>query len=182
MKRMRDTKGSITLEACIVVPIFVALMLVINGLFVLFMGQQIMSHTLIQTAKSLAFDPYATQRMEGNSVNLDDLFADIISIGSDGYYSRDAWYENPDELEQVVRERYMRYLREDSSANETLLEMLGVEGGAGGLDFSGCTLDDGVLTVKLKYKQNYVFDAMGLAPFTREIGAKVKLLEYVQGS
>ena len=182
MRCKRDTNGAITLEACIVVPVFVALMLLFNGVFVLFMGQQIMGHTLIQTAKSLALDPYATQRMEGSSGNLDDFFTDIIAVGSDGYLSTEAWYDDPDALEGMVRERYMKYLREDSGVSAALLEMLGVEGGAGGLDFSGCTLEDGVLTLKLKYKQNYVFDAMGLAPFTREIGAKVKLFEYVQGS
>lgn len=182
MKQIQNTEGAITLEACIVVPIFVALMLLLNGAFVLFMGQQILTHTLIQTAKSLALDPYSTQRLGENSVETDDLLVDLISIGSEGYISNEAWYDDPDALEGIVKERYIKYLREESSASTALLEILGVEGGIGGLDFSGCTLEDGMLTLKLKYTQNYVYDATGLAAFTREIGAKVKLFEYVQGS
>lgn len=182
MKQIRDTRGVLTLEACIMVPIFVALMLVINGLFVLFMGQQILTHTLIQTAKSLALDPYSVQKMEGTSGNLDDMFLDLFSINNDGHMSTEAWYEDADGLETVVKERYLVYLKESNSAAAELLEVLGVEGGIGGLDFSGTTLENGVLTVKLKYTQNYVYDATGLASFTREIGASVKLFEYVQGS
>lgn len=190
MKWMRGERGTITLEASIVVPFFVMLMLVLNGAFVLFMGQQIITHTLIQTAKSLALDPYLTQRIADSGVKLDDLFGDLISLGSEGYYSTQAWYKDPDKLEDMVEERYMKYLSGadpavgggDATGSKTLLELLGVEGAEGGLDFSGCTVEDGVLTLKLKYKQTYLFDGMGLAPFTREIGVKVKLFGVDQGS
>lgn len=164
------------------VPIFVALMLVVNGLFVLFMGQHILTHTLIQTAKSLALDPYSVQKLDGTSGNLDDMFLDLFSINNDGHVSTEAWFEDTEGLEDVVRERYLLYLKDSNGAASELLEVLGVEGGMGGLDFSGSTLEDGVLTVKLKYTQNYVYDATGLASFNREIAAQVKLFEYVQGS
>lgn len=182
LKRVQDTRGVLSLEACIMVPIFVGLMLIINGLFVLFMGQQILTHTLIQTAKSLALDPYSVQKLDGSSGDLDNLFLDLFSINNDGHVATEAWFEDTEGLEDVVKERYFVYLRESNGAASELLELLGVEGGVGGLDFSGSTLEDGILTVKLKYTQNYVYDATGLAAFTREIGAKVKLFEYVQGS
>ena len=182
MKKEKLNSGSITLEAAMVVPLFIILMLLVNGLFVMFMGQQIMSHTLIQSTKSMAFDPYSTQRVSANEDDdLADMFVDIFSFASGDYVSTDKWYEeNLDNIDEVIEERFIAYFRNSRSDATVLLDEIGVKNGLNGLDFSGSTLEDGILTVKMKYTQEFIFNAAGLAEFERELSVKVKLFEYTE--
>lgn len=181
MIKKNSCVGSITLEAAMMVPMFIALMLLVNGFFVMFMGQQIMTHTLIQSTKSLAFDPYATQRVAANTEDdLADMFVDIFSFASGNHVSSDKWYDEAklDKLDEVVEERYISYLNDSEASAKELLENIGVKDGVDGLNFSGCILEDGILTVKLKYTQEFIFNAVDLASFDRELSVKVKLFEF----
>lgn len=181
MRKKNSCSGSITLEAAMVVPFFIILMLLVNGFFVMFMGQQIMTHTLIQSAKSMAFDPYSSQRVAANAEDdLADMFVDIFSFASGDHVSTGKWYDdsNLDDLDEVVEERYIAYLKNSETEAKELLENIGVKDGLDGLDFSGCTLEDGILTVKLKYTQEFIFNAADLASFDRELSIKVKLFEF----
>ncbi len=177
--RKKANSGSITLEASIMVPMFIMLMLLVNGLFIMFMGQQIMTNALVQSAKSLAFDPYSTQRVgDGASSSLMEMFTDIFSAVGGDYTSTEKWYEDNDALEDMIAERFAVYLRKDRTAAENLLEQIGVENGLEGLDFSGSKVEDGVLTICLKYNQEYIFNVFGLATFERNITVQVKLFTY----
>ncbi len=180
MRKEKFNSGSITLEAAMVVPLFIILMLLVNGLFVMFMGQQIMSHTLIQSTKSMAFDPYSSQRVSANEEDdLADMFVDIFSFASGEHVSTDKWYEDDlDNIDEIIEERYIAYLRNSRSDAKLLLDEIGVKNGLEGLDFSGSSLEDGILTVKMKYTQEFIFNAAGLAEFERELCVKVKLFEY----
>lgn len=180
MKKKNNSEGSITLEACIVVPIFIMLMLVLNGIFVMFMGQQIMSHTLIQSAKSLAFDPYSSQRVAADAEDhLAEMFVDIFTLGHSDYVSTDKWYEtNPDNITSLVEDRFTAYLRSSYADADNLLEKVGIEGGISGLNFSESIYENGILTVKVTYTQNYLFDAGNLTSFHRTLCVQVKLFEY----
>ena len=178
--KVKSSEGSITLEACIVVPIFIMVMLVVNGVSVMFMGQQIMSHTLLQSTKSLALDPYSSQRVAADAEDdLADMFVDIFSIGHGDYISTEKWYEDhPDNIEDLVGERFTAYLRASHSDADNLLERVGIEGGIAGLDFSESKFESGILTVRVTYTQNYLFNAGGLTSFHRTLCAQVKLFEY----
>lgn len=179
MMRNKANSGSISLEASIIVPMFIMLMLLINGLFIMFMGQQIMTNTLVQSAKSLAFDPYSTQRVrDGASSSLMEMFTDIFSVIGGEYTSTDDWYTDTDDLEDVIADRFAVYLRKDRDAAEKLLDSIGVENGIDGLDFSGSKVEDGVLTICLKYNQEYIFNTFGFASFERNITVQVKLFTY----
>lgn len=181
MNIKHNNKGSLTLEACIVVPVFIGLMLLVNGLFVMFMGQQIISHTLVQSAKSLSFDCYSTQRVTDDKNNqLAAMFTDIFTIGHGNNISTEKWYEDADKVKVIAKERFLAYLKSSNSDANELLELVGVENGMNGLDFSESTIDNGrgILTIKLNYTQNYIYNAMGLASFKRSIYVKVKLFEY----
>lgn len=180
MNKRKASEGSITLEAAIMVPLFIILMLLVNGLFVMFMGQQVMAHNLVQCAKSLAFDPYASQRVSADTADyLSDMFVDLFTFGKGDYVSTEKWYEDADSLDGVIKEKFIAYLTNSKGDAEKLLETIGVENGTEGLDFSGSKLEDGVLTVNLKYTQEYIFNAVGLASFDREITVKVKLFNYI---
>lgn len=176
--KKQNNGGSITLEACMVVPLFIMLMLLVNGFFVMFMGQQIVSHTLIQSTKSLTYDPYSTQRIEGNEDDtLADMFADIFSYLNGEYTSSEPWYDEGDPGEEVEA-RFLAFLGNDWGKANALLESVGVQGGCSGLDFSGSTVEEGILTVKLKYIQEFPLATADFTAFERELVLKVKLFQY----
>ena len=176
----KKDSGSLTLEAAIMVPMFIMLMLMINGVFVMFMGRQIMTHTLIQSAKSLAFDPYSSQRVAANADDqLAELFTDLFSFVGDGYTSTATWYEDDySRLTNVVEDRYVAYLKENNADAEKLLDQIGIKNGLNGLDFSGTTIENGVLKIELKYTQEYIFNVFDFAEFGQELVVSVKLFEY----
>lgn len=180
METNKENRGSLTLEACMVVPMFILLMLLVNGFFVLFMGQQIMCHTLIQSAKSLAFDPYASQRVAANEEDeLAEMFVDLFSFSEGNHTSTEQWYgEEATNLDEVVEERFVAYLKTTELRAESVLKQIGVKDGLDGLDFSECTLADGVLSMKVKYTQEFIFNAADLTSFERTLCVKVKLFEY----
>lgn len=182
MKNKKNNSGAITLEAAIFVPIFLILMLLVNGLFMLFMGQQIMTHALIQSAKSMAFDPYASQRgaaePDANLTNIFiDLFSEFRTDGYDEYVETDDWYAE-NNVGDVVKARFLAYIRPGQSNAADILDLVGVEDGMNGLDFSDCSVENGVLTISVHYKQNFVYNAMGLDAMDRELTLKVDLFEY----
>lgn len=181
--KFRNDSGSLTLEACIVVPIFIIIMLFVNGFFIMFMGQQIITHTIVQSAKSLCLDPYAAQRVAADAEDkLGEMALDIFGAGDIGHSSNEKWYEE-DNIEDVVKDRFVVYLKNSTSedAANSLLQEIGIEDGIDGIDFSGSSVDEnGILTVKIKYRQKYVLSAMDIAPSNMEMSVKVKLFEYYE--
>lgn len=173
----KKERGSMTLEASIVVPIFVSVMLLVNGFFVFFIGQQMMSNALVQSAKSLSYDPYAIERT-GDSNFIADLIPflyDAFNAGGGNYVLSNEWYKEGN-IEDVVKERYVLYLS-PTDADE-LLKSFGVKDGLEGLDFSESSYSEGVLTVKIKYTQDFVFNILGLASFDDSMQVKVRMFEY----
>lgn len=179
MKKKDKDAGVISLEAAIMMPIFIMLMLFLYAFFLFFMGQQIMSHTAIQAAKSLSFDPYAVNRVKGSG--LGTLAMDIPGAFSGDYVSTDAWAapERSAQLPGVVERRFLAFLPNQSD-REGLLKWVGVENGTAGLDFSGSSVADGMLTLKVKYVQNFAFKLAELTSFERVITLKVKLFDYIK--
>lgn len=183
VKKFKGSDGSLTLEACILVPIFIMLMLLVNGLFVMMMGEQIMSHALVQSAKSMALDPYAASRAAADKEDeLAELFVDIFSVkgGSDNHISTEKWYdgETKADVADLAKKRFIAYLRSSNADADALLEEIGVKNGINGLDFSGTTYNDGILTISITYTQEYVYNAFDLASFQRNKTAQVRVFEY----
>lgn len=181
MKQQHRESGVITLEAAMMVPMFIAIMLCLNGLFVMFMGQQIISHAAIQSAKSLALDPYATDCAasdKGSSLTV--LVTDLFSIGNKGHMSTEKWYsEKQGKLLETVEERFVAYLTPDKSTADSLLETIGVENGLDGISFEGSKVEDDVLTLNISYKQRYVFMVGDITSHERKISLRVKLFRYI---
>ena len=180
MKKWNKENGSITLEACMVVPMFIMLMLLVNGLFVMFMGQQIMAHALMQSAKSMAFDPYSSQRVSANTDDaLADMFVDLFSFAHGNYISTEQWYaDDAGNLEEIAKERFIAYISASENKAIELLDVIGVKNGLSGLDFSECSVADGILTMKVNYVQEFIYNAFDFASFERTLCIKVKLFNY----
>ncbi len=176
MKRQSQDAGVITLEAAIMMPLFILLMLFLYAFFIFFMGQQIMSHTAIQTAKSLSFDPYAVSRVGNRDLGV--MIEDITGLFNGDYSSTQAWHtpDESDRLPGIAEERFLAFLPNQSN-QDAILKWIGVENGVAGLDFSETSVENGVLTLKISYVQNFAFKLAELTSFNRRITLKVKLFQ-----
>lgn len=98
----RHKQGSISLEACVVVPIFMILILFIYSFFVVFTAQNSIAHALLQCSQSVSLDPYKTENLGMKSDELPDDLTDIVSEILDGdnpnFVSDSKWYTNDGSL------------------------------------------------------------------------------------
>lgn len=167
--RRENIKGVITLEACICVMFFMVLMLLLAGLFTMFMAQNATSHAVLQATESLALDSLAGEKIgDGGVESVSDIVVDILNIfnilDEDTDFATNAeWYEEED-ISETVKSRFVAYLTGgDEEAADELLENLNVSGGLDGLDFSKSYIEDNTLYVVLEYELEYYFDIGGLS-------------------
>ena len=108
LKKRKSEDGTISLEACIVVPIFIFLILFIYGFIVMFMGQQMISHSMLQSAESLSIDSYGTEKIRDEDDNpatelvitfMENLFTGSFSADSidSTFASTKRWYDKDDD-------------------------------------------------------------------------------------
>lgn len=182
LKFKKQEQGVVSLEACIVLPIFIFVLMFFYGFIVFFSGHQVLSHSLLQSAQSLSLDPYATERldtswegMEKGTDLVQALYAEAFTSGDDYFSSNEKWYaENNDLMRETVKKRFLGYLVGTGTSSEVeqkannKLEAIGVQNGLSGLDFSETKIEDNVLTITIKYKQEFIFDFQGLAAFDRQ--------------
>lgn len=180
MSKAKSENGTITLEACIVVPVFILLIMFVYGLMVMFLGNHAMTHALVQCAESLSLDSYATDMLDaGDAVStgsvLKKIYKDVTQYGSENFSSSEKWYDGGD-VEGEIENRFLGFIA-DGSLNDAdeWLEMFGVQDGFSGLDFSGSSVENGVLTINVKYTQEFVYGTEDLAAFDRELTVKAKM-------
>ena len=192
----KNEHGVVSLEACIVLPIFIFVLMFFYGLMVFFSGHQLLSHSLLQSAESLSLDPYATEQlkiswdeMEGGEDLVQAMYADAFTSQDPYFSSNEKWYaENSDLLIPTVRSRFLAYFvgsgtsSEMEKAADERLKTIGVQGGLDGLDFSGTKIEGNTLTIVIKYRQEFVFNFQGLAAFDRQQSITITLWDAVEGT
>ena len=170
----------------------------------MFMGQQMISHSMLQSAESLSLDSYGTEKIRDEDDNpatelvitfMENLFTGSFSADSidstfastkrwydkdaDDYKhgNRDALYES--DKNEVIKNRFLGYLTGESDITKAeekakeIYKLIGVENEE--LDFSESTVEDGVLTMVIKYRQKFVFDFQGLVGIDRQLTIKVNM-------
>lgn len=166
----RKQKGSITLETSIIVPIFILIFLLIDGLFVIVSARNEITHALIQSANSLALDSYLTENVESAGetgtkfwADLSDMVIDINRIKNDTHFtSQTDWYKSPDGKPQIVKSRFVGYLAGgDEAVAEETLKSLGVINGLSGVSFK-TSIDDEDVEITIQYQLQFWFDFFGL--------------------
>lgn len=178
MKKVRYKRdsGVVSLEACIVLPIFVFLILFFYGFMFLFAGEQLVSHALIQSAVSLSLDSYATDKLSDSS-EVDKFMQDLFNSalvevaeadGETSHSSSEKWYADQSSVQSEVESRFISYLANgDRETANAKLDQFGVVNGIDGISFSECKVEDDVLTITIEYKQEYLMDAFGLLSYDR---------------
>lgn len=182
MKRLKmifNNRGAVSIEACIVLTLFIFFVLALYSFFAVFEVQGKVSSAIMQSAQSLSVDAYNIDRIyvDFDEEEHDEIsfFATLVSdfglqnsVINEFYATKNNnWYKTHSkakdnaELQRVIKERFIAYLTDEGTeaAAKELLKKLRVEGDIGGLDFGESEIDeDNNLIIRLKYKVNYVFD------------------------
>lgn len=97
MKKEKSEKGLLSLEASIVVTIFLFLMLFLYSFFIVFEARNEMAHVLLASTNSMALDPYGNEKLTNSGTlagPLSDLLRSIygLVISPDkGFVSFEMW-------------------------------------------------------------------------------------------
>ena len=165
---MEREKGAVTLEACVAVLAFVALMLILSAFFRMFMAQNLTAHALMQTAQSLSMDAYSSSRIgikDGEIGTTGTYVKQFVNslFGSEtkspNFVSNNVWFDEKQPQSEVVNEALVRFLGYMSGGDEptagNLLENMYVVNGLAGLDFSESCIEGSDLKLVLKYELEY---------------------------
>lgn len=86
MNRQKDEKGLLSLEACIVVTLFIFLMLWLYSFFIVFEARNEIAHVVLSTCNSLALDTYENNKQE----NTTSLFSYLYYSASNDFWGTDS--------------------------------------------------------------------------------------------
>lgn len=191
IKREKNIKGVITLEACICVLSFLILMLLLSSLFVMFLAQNVTAHTILQVSESMSIDSYSAKHIGTGGagsvssvmVSVSDFIGGLFGVPSDNpsFTSRKdldslSEEERDAEVDSLVKSRFIGYLSGgDETKADEFLEQINIVNGLDGIDFTGSYIDDGMLYVVLKYKLEYDFNIWGVGDIDVEQKACAKL-------
>ena len=94
IRKLKDEKGLLSLEASICLTFFIFVMLVLYSCFILFETRNVMAHAVLSTADSLSYDAYRTDKFKGGD-DLTEIFADILDSAlsqDNAFTSTNKWY------------------------------------------------------------------------------------------
>lgn len=166
---IKKAEGSITLEACIAVTLFMFLILTMYSLFMIFEAQGKIAHTIMKCGESISLDPLVTNSIEGDIGSVNDIVGNVgifLTTEHPEFTSTGKWYtpgtkasENA-ELRKVIEERFAAFFGiGGKSEADSLLKKLRVQDGLKGLDFGESYIDKkGNLNIIVKYNLDYIFD------------------------
>jgi len=171
MHRQHQQRGSLTLEAALVLPIFLFIILFVFSIFGIVSAHNQISHAFIQSSSSLSMDPYLFEQasLAGESSTsfwggLGDMFSDIKRLDNDPYFmAHTDWYTPGDKTtiltsNNVIKRRFIAYLTGgDEMAADEKLTNLRVKDGLKGIKFTAEAVGD-ELTITVEYSLRMLFD------------------------
>ena len=146
--KMDGKEGTLTLEACLSLTLFMFLILFLYSFFTVFEAQTKIHHTLIRAAESMSLDAPATDKLNKNMEELSDLYDIAGKIGfnvsnvNPEFVSPHPWYRNSTGIAAAAEERFIAYFTDGNREKaDEVLKSLRVTEGISGLDFSSCKID-----------------------------------------
>lgn len=181
-------KGLLSLEASIVLTVFIFLMLFMYSFFVVFEARNALGHAVLATANSLSLDVYDTALFKEGDASTQivrEIFRGIYgSAGREdsAFVSQDDWYAVGADgslngnFENTVRTRFLAYLGGgDKHRASEVLERYHIQNGLDGLDFSNSYVDGKDLYLSVQYTIEYEFQVFALDVLKMEQKACSKL-------
>lgn len=95
--KQKSEKGLLSLEACVVVTLFIFFMLFIYSFFIVFETRNEMAHVVLATCNSLSLDTYETEKIENSgsitTTFFAELYGQLTNADSDPFVNHDFWYK-----------------------------------------------------------------------------------------
>lgn len=175
LRRLQERQeGAILLEASIAIITFLMFVLMLYGILVLFLAQNLVGHALIESTQSLAMETYATNKLT-RSPGTGDVARKIleavtdIAPEKDSYFSsRERWFDRKrgataEDWQEAARERFIGYFAGgDKQKADEMLRVLRVKDGLAGLDFSDSNVVGSDVYIRVSYEIEYFFNPGGL--------------------
>lgn len=163
----KEESGSMTLEAAIILPLFIFIFLSIFGMFGMVSARHQVTRALLQTSKSLSLDPYLMEKLktqQGHVPTVEEALTGFMRSGANDQYfdTKQKWYSGDGSA--VAKKRFIGFLTngtEPGTGGVDPLKSLGVENGLGGVEIKA-TVSGSELTLTAKYKLKFVFDIFKL--------------------
>jgi hypothetical protein len=167
----------ITVEACVSVTLFMLLMFIVQGIFMMFMAHGMVAHVTMQTAESLAMDAWQVSKLQLNGASgasVGKLISDRLleAMGqteenNPNFVSGTEWWKESVALENAVSLRFLGYFTGgDDDKAAKYIKAVKIDNPASdwlsAFDFSESKVVNGDLYVTVKYKLNYMFKIWGL--------------------
>ena len=174
LRRLQERQeGAILLEASIAIITFLLFVLMLYGILVLFLAQNLVGHALVESTQSLAMDTYATNKLT-RSPGSGDVARKILEAVTDikpidpSFSFRERWYDRKrgataEEWQEAARERFIGYFAGgDEKKADEMLKVLRVKDGLAGLDFSESNVVGSDVYIRVSYEIEYFFNPGGL--------------------
>ena len=119
MRKLKNENGLLSLEASIVVTIFIFLMLYMYSFFVVFEARNEMAHVLLASTNSLSLDTYQTEKIE-NSGTMSQMVSgifDVVANEDNPFISHEKWYMMKDSQVNVTEWNGTIYVDGTDSSN-----------------------------------------------------------------
>ncbi len=173
---MKKERAALTVEASIILTIFMFFVLFLLSFNRVYSAQNIMSHATLQAA-----DAISAESMLRENANISAQGVGNILTVSNHIYNGESIEAAALErltnsnIKVIAKKDFIAAVAESESKADEVLKENGIKNGLGGLDFSGCKYysDSGETIVFVKYTVELQFPIFGLREFPMTKAAKV---------
>lgn len=181
-KKIFSDRGSITIEACAALTIFMFLILTLYSFFYVFEAQMRIQLNLIRTAESMSIDPFVSSRIDSkiwaHDASVGDLLASLsirATTKNEDFTSEGTWYKELDSKSDDATEAQTEYQKNQTDLKNTAkIRFVALFNGGdeeamveslkrlrvvdGKVDLSESTIENGNLKLVASYELKYLFD------------------------
>ena len=153
-------KGSLTIEASIILSIFTFFILFFFSFGQVYKVQNIVSHATIQTAESISIDSYFREALgETNVGKATGFICDLLNVDND--FSSSVMKLSDSNIGSVVKKSFIASLSDSENEANDLLKKNGVKNGINGIDLSESKLSGDDVIISAKYTVKLQFPLFG---------------------
>lgn len=168
-------RGILTVEASIVLTLFLFFVLFIFSFARVYRAQNMVSHAAIQAVDAVALESYLRETALEADAN-DVLFLTSKLTGSSSISADSFTSLRAADIPKIAKEKFTAAISNSETKADEILTNLGVKNGLAGIDFSYCTVDLGKddVIVTLSYTIEMQFPVFGGTELSVTKSAKAK--------
>lgn len=166
-----NDKGILVVEASIALTAFMFFILFFLSFSRVYRAQELVAHATFQTAQTMAVESYTRETIGeqgtlGAIAKLSDFITSISGGNRPALLDSYSSYGKVANLKKVISDEFAYSIGDSVDAADAKLKQLGVKDGLSGIDFSGTSITDSLITIKVTYKLKLQFNFFGVDELT----------------